>query len=68
MRAICLSVFTLILGQMPANALDVYPYAPTRDKPERIPPKYIVVVNEQTGEERYYLLSSNPLRLPRRVR
>ncbi|MBY0549748.1 MAG: hypothetical protein K2W95_20910 [Candidatus Obscuribacterales bacterium] len=58
----------LLLCCPSAQALDVYPYAPTRDKPVAVPPKYIVVVNDQTGEERYYLPSKNPLRLPRRVR
>lgn len=51
-----------------ASALEAFSHDHVRPpKPERIPLRYIVVVNEQTGEQHFYIVSRNPLRLPRRV-
>lgn len=58
MRKPLIAAFSCWVCALPAPALDVYPYAPSKpDKPEKVPPRYIVIINDRTGEEFYYLAS-----------
>lgn len=58
MRKPLIIAFAYWVCASPAPALDVYAYTPSKpDKPEKVPPRYVVIINDRTGEEFYYLAS-----------